>query len=123
MAKDIIAVDLDGTLAEHHGWKGVEHIGEPVPAMLERVKRWMDEGHEVLIFTARLNEPGAFPHIKKWLRAHGLDALRVTNKKESRIKEFWDDRAVAVERNTGRVLGGKSAHDDSWEDKTRKEMK
>ena len=32
--KDCIYVDLDGTLAEHHGWKGVDHIGKPIPAMV-----------------------------------------------------------------------------------------
>src|SRR5262245_48902352 len=26
-----IGVDLDGTLAEYHGWKGIEHIDRPVP--------------------------------------------------------------------------------------------
>ena len=31
-----IGVDLDGTLAEYHGWNGGA-IGEPVPAMLARV--------------------------------------------------------------------------------------
>ena len=36
-----IGVDLDGTLAEWDGWKGHEHIGPPIPAMLERVKRWI----------------------------------------------------------------------------------
>ena len=33
-----IGVDLDGTLAEYHGWKGSEHIGPPIPLMVERVK-------------------------------------------------------------------------------------
>lgn len=123
MAKDIIACDLDGSLAEYHGWKGVEHIGEPIPAMMERVKRWIGEGKEVVIFTARLDEPGAFPHIKRWLRENGLEALRVTNRKESKMGEFWDDRAVALETNTGKVLGGKTKHDDSWEESARKELK
>lgn len=37
-----IGVDLDGTLAEYHGW-GNGEIGDPVPAMLERVKKWLAE--------------------------------------------------------------------------------
>lgn len=39
-----IGVDLDGTLAHYDGWKGADHIGEPIPAMVERVKQWLSEG-------------------------------------------------------------------------------
>lgn len=49
-----IGVDLDGTLARYEGWKRVTDIGEPVPAMLERVKSWRAEGREVRVFTARV---------------------------------------------------------------------
>jgi hypothetical protein len=48
-----IGVDLDGTLAKYDGWKGPEHIGEPVPAMVARVKAWLKARREVRIFTAR----------------------------------------------------------------------
>src|SRR5690349_18780615 len=51
-----IGVDLDGTLAEYHGWKGVEHIGPPIPEMVARVKQWLAEGRDVRIFTARCSE-------------------------------------------------------------------
>jgi hypothetical protein len=53
-----IGVDLDGTLAHYHGWKHVGHIGDPVPEMLDRVKRWLAEGYEVRIFTARIYPAG-----------------------------------------------------------------
>ena len=42
-----IGVDLDGTLAYYDYWRGPEHIGEPIPAMLERVQRWLAEGKDV----------------------------------------------------------------------------
>jgi hypothetical protein len=45
-----IGVDLDGTLAHYDGWKGADHIGEPIAPMVERVKRWLSEGHEVRVF-------------------------------------------------------------------------
>ena len=34
-----IGVDLDATLAYYDGFKGPEHIGEPIPQMVDRVKR------------------------------------------------------------------------------------
>jgi hypothetical protein len=36
-----IGVDLDGTLAFYDQWRAF-HIREPIPLMLERVKRWLD---------------------------------------------------------------------------------
>jgi len=39
-----IGVDLDGTLAHYEGFKGAQHIGEPISPMVERVKRWLAEG-------------------------------------------------------------------------------
>ena len=120
--KEVHYVDLDATLAKHTDWKGVEHIGEPVPKMMERVRNWLKDGDEVVIFTARLGEKGAFPHIKRWLREQGLDHLRVTNIKGMEATDFWDDKAVAVKPNTGEILGGAS-DDESWEDDARKAMK
>ena len=52
-----IGVDLDGTLAQYDGFKGCTVIGDPVQVMLARVKKWISEGIEVRIFTARVN-PG-----------------------------------------------------------------
>lgn len=119
--KDTIAVDLDGTLAHWDPDKEYDptKIGKPIPAMVDRVKRWVDQGKNVVIHTARVSEPGAYPHIHKWLREQGLPALPITNKKLPEVGEFWDDRAIAVERNTGKVLGGTSQHDQSWEDEAR----
>lgn len=103
-----IGVDLDGTLAQYIGWKGPTHIGDPVPAMLERVKAWLADGQEVKIFTARVAcfEPYRSDVIKaihEWLDTHGLPRLDVTNRKDMLMLELWDDRAVQVEKNTGRV--------------------
>jgi hypothetical protein len=101
-----IGVDLDGTLAEYHRWMGIEHIGDPVPAMLERVKGWLAEGVEVRIFTARVCRPAdrgaAIRRIGDWCEMHGLPRLQVTNTKDYGMIELWDDRAVRVEMNVGR---------------------
>ena len=46
--------DLDGTLAKYDGWKGIDHIGEPVKPMVELIRRMHDEGKVVKIVTARV---------------------------------------------------------------------
>ncbi len=102
-----IGVDLDGTLAQYDHWRGIEHIGEPVPAMLQRVKHWIAIGVTVKIFTARMSEPEARPYIETWLATYGLLDLEVTNVKDFAMIELWDDRAVQVIPNTGRRADGK----------------
>lgn len=103
-----IAVDLDGTLAEYDGWQGPLHIGKPVPAMLERVKVWLEEGREVRIFTARVahDDSGDCQHrIERWCKEHLGQVLPVTCRKDYDMIELYDDRAYRVEHNTGRVIG------------------
>lgn len=102
-----IAVDLDGTLAFYDGWKGIEHIGDPIPHMLERVRRWLERGADVRIFTARVIEgPEAIGYIKQWCEKHLGVELPVTNIKDFSMIQLWDDRAVGVEQNTGEVTSG-----------------
>lgn len=55
--------DLDGTLAKYDGWKGIDHIGEPVKPMVELIKRMHDEGRVVKIMTARV-APKEKPEVK-----------------------------------------------------------
>jgi hypothetical protein len=107
-----IGVDLDGTLAEYNGWKGADHIGAPIPAMVERVKQWLRERREVRIFTARVWYPvgdvvrqadavNATAAIMKWCIEHIGIILPVTCTKDYGMVECWDDRAVQVIPNTG----------------------
>lgn len=119
-----IGVDLDGTLAVYGGWQGPDHIGEPVPAMLARVKAWVAAGRDVRIFTARADGGGAallmgdengkffedrarvIAGIQAWCIKHVGVSLPVTNQKDYGMVELWDDRAVQVIPNTGARADG-----------------
>ena len=46
--------DLDGTLAKYDGWKGIDHIGEPVKPMVDLIRKMHAEGRIVKILTARV---------------------------------------------------------------------
>lgn len=115
MSRGWIGVDLDGTLAHYDGWKGPDHIGEPVPEMRERVLRWLGEGRDVRIFTARASHDGTSPRLLEAIEAHRVIAewcikhlgyvLPITCTKDFAMIELWDDRAVQVEPNTGRPIG------------------
>lgn len=112
--KGWIGVDLDGTLAYYDTWRGNEHVGDPIPAMLDRVKSWLGSGKNVKIFTARVSpqavklngqtlEQTRAP-IEAWLIKHLGRPLEITHEKDMAMIELWDDRAVSVELNTGRIL-------------------
>ncbi len=111
-----IGVDLDGTLAVHNGFQGVEHIGEPIAPMVDRVKRWLEKGLEVRIFTARVSVPdgadesrfaeadAARERIEDWSYEIFGTILRVTNVKDYEMVQLWDDRAIQVLPNTGLAI-------------------
>ncbi len=98
-----IGVDLDGTLARHTGWKGATKIGSPIPRMVRRVRYWVGHGRKVKIFTARADDERSVNAIKRWLKDNDLPDLEITNLKDKNCIEFWDDKAKAVEKNTGRL--------------------
>lgn len=99
-----IGVDLDGTLAHYDGWVSPAHIGAPITLMVERVKRWLAEGCEVRIFTARVYGNGRVASelaIMDWCKEHIGQILPITCTKDYGMIELWDDRAVQIIPNTG----------------------
>lgn len=107
MSQGWVGVDLDGTLAHYDGWRGPEHIGAPIPLMVERVQRWLAAGQEVRIFTARVSmrDPGeraqAVAVIQAWCQTHLGRSLAVTHEKDFFMRELWDDRCKQVLPNVG----------------------
>lgn len=110
----LIYIDFDGVLAEHTTWKGFDHIGHPIPAMLEKVKTWLAVGDEVVIFTARVSNfnvhgvqkfdvEAITKTIQDWTERHLGRRLKVTA-----TKGPWDyccdDSIEQVVRNTGLTL-------------------
>nr|WP_320013592.1 hypothetical protein [uncultured Desulfobacter sp.] len=97
-------VDLDGTLAIWNETSTLDHIGAPIPAMVDMVCRMVDNGIRVKIFTARACDPAQIPKIRAWMNQNGLPDLEITNVKDYYMERLYDDRAIRVERNTGRIL-------------------
>lgn len=103
-----IAVDLDGTLAYYVSGQWPK-IGAPIMPMVERIKRWLAEGKEVRIMTARVGPPfdeerSQRKAIRDWCFKHIGQELEVTCMKDFDMIEQWDDRAVQVIPNTGRTI-------------------
>lgn len=120
------AFDLDGTLAVYDKWRGVDHIGKPIPDMVNRVKKLLAEGKDVRIFTARVwpigikqEVTGLYPqeyvqrtkeaniamtYIVNWvLQTFGRD-IPIQCWKDFAMLELYDDRAKQVIPNTGELI-------------------
>lgn len=106
-----IGVDLDGTLAHYETFVSQTHIGEPIPAMVERVQKLLIAGWNVKIFTARAAHTNPtekllmIDAIEQWCLTHIGRVLTVTCIKDYGMVTLFDDRAVQVEKNTGRIIG------------------
>jgi hypothetical protein len=100
-------VDLDGVLAAYDGWKGIEHIGSPLPGAADFTRR-LREVARVVIYTTRCKEylenkgdfDGRPAHelaaiVRGWLDRHGFayDEIYVGQGKPFAVA-YVDDRAV-----------------------------
>jgi len=118
MSNGWIGVDLDGVLAEYHGFIAPSYIGKPIPKMVERVKALLKSGVEVKIFTARIDPIGlglyslrtgdlnstvdSVKHcIREWCKLHIGVELDITDRKDLKMLQLWDDQCLEVVRNTG----------------------
>ena len=88
--KPTICLDLDGVLAEFHGWLGIEHIGEPIQGAVA-FTRELSKFARIVIYSTRMKEyPGQTPAppgasdpdrrpvlalveiVRRWLDEHGF---------------------------------------------------
>lgn len=97
--KGFVGVDFDKTLATHR--KGQESLGRPIAPMVKRVKGMLSRGTDVRIFTARPKT--VHPAISEWTKKHLGKRLPVTNTKRRDMYKFYDDKAISVKPNKGRV--------------------
>lgn len=107
MKKRKVFVDLDGTLAVQKTNGYEREIGEPISPMIEIIKEEIKNGAEVKIFTARASDwtdELEKLDIERFCVKHFGRVLPITALKEHYIDVYYDDRAIRVEKNTGKLL-------------------
>jgi len=103
--KPNIIVDLDGTLAFYDSWKGIDHIGDPLPGAQEFIEA-LSVKYNVIIFTTRtsttVNKVESHMHLQlvtkivTWLSENGFKHCAVWAGEGKPIGEYYiDDRAVS----------------------------
>jgi hypothetical protein len=102
--KGWIGMDLDGTLAHADPLTDTSKIGKPVPNMVGLARKLTEEGHRIKIFTARASDARQVAMVREWLRENGLPEFEVTNIKDFEMIRLYDDRAVQVIANTGKIV-------------------
>jgi hypothetical protein len=105
--KPRVCVDLDGVLAKYETWRGLDHIGAPLPGALEFA--WdLAEIADIIIFTSRCSldnggdpsdprtEPGKLRiKVIEWLEKYKFPYTDVyIGQGKPRAAAFIDDRAV-----------------------------
>lgn len=104
-------IDLDGALARFDPDAPYDpsYVGDPVPQMVEAVRRMLLAGRRVKIFTARVS-PGSGDvdkvreSIERWCQDVLGEKLEITATKDYLMTELWDDRAIQIIPNTGMPL-------------------
>ena len=113
--KNWMAVDFDGCLHLRPQSEPFTVLGEPIQPMVDLVKEWLANGIMVRIFTARVSHIQQWgieddvelqrTLVEDWCEKYIGQKLEVTNMKDGLCYQIYDDRAVCVERNTGRIIG------------------
>lgn len=93
MKSKVIAIDLDGTICtEERTFE--KSLAVPLPGAVSKIQDLHDQGHTIIIWTARGWEQ--FRMTENWLRQHQIqfDALLMGKP----IVDIWiDDRAIPFE--------------------------
>jgi len=96
-----VCIDLDGVLADYKGgWRGVEHIGDPIPGAKEFVDE-IAKFARVVIYTSRLSDKFDQDHtaalyaITYWLEQYGFYYDEIFSGTGKCVASAYiDDRAV-----------------------------
>jgi len=97
----ILAVDVDGCLAEKIEWQGFEVIGKPIPSVVEYVREAKARGCYITINTCRVTtlhnkiSPESLDALRKWLKDNDVpyDEIWAAAGKPY-ANEYVDDRAL-----------------------------
>ena len=90
-----VCVDLDGTLAQYDGWKGIHHIGDPITGSREFLSSIRAMPAFICIHTTRANTDASRAIIETWLLNNHMPYDMVSIGGKPYAKAYVDDRAVA----------------------------
>jgi hypothetical protein len=109
--KSIVCVDLDGVLNQFDGWQGPDYYHPPRPGAREFLRRLMELGYDVVVFTVRWK-----PSVEQWLQQHDLaEFVREVTDRKPPAHVYLDDRALCFCGDFQSALEQISAFRAYWE--------
>ena len=105
-------VDFDGVLATYTGWRGPEHLGDPLPGCQQFLEALKAQGYTVVILTTRDADA-----VGRWLETHSLAHLvKSTTNVKVPATVYVDDRAVLFTGDYDAVLKATAGFKTWWEE-------
>lgn len=91
--KKSIAIDFDGVLHAYTSpWTKASEVRDgPTPGALEAVKEYIMAGYNVVVYSARANDPDGEVAMHQWLQKHGFPVLHIATEKPH-AELYIDDR-------------------------------
>ncbi len=89
----VIALDFDGVLHNEHNVAPGYKMGTPITGALAAVELLKQQGHELVIYSCRGNEPRSLRAMQDWLKYFRFPAMRVAIGKPN-ADYYIDDRAI-----------------------------
>ena len=105
-----VGFDFDRTLVHYqqgdYKRQGKTHIREPIMSMVKRTLNLIQAGYSIKILTARdIQDPEIAQAINEWSLNMLGTQVPLTQTKDPHMICLFDDRAIAVMANDGRILG------------------
>ncbi len=90
-----ISVDFDDTIMNTKNVLQGYRMGQPEPGAIASVNRLYNEGHTIIIFTARdVSQPTAYKAVADWLEYFHIPYHMITNIKQHSTDVYIDDKAI-----------------------------
>lgn len=91
----VIAVDFDDTLMNPHDKREGYRMGQPMPGAILSMQRLRNQGHTLVIFTARnVQHPNQHKAVADWLDYFNIPFDGITNIKRPEFEVYIDNRAM-----------------------------
>jgi soluble P-type ATPase len=106
-----IAIDVDGTLLEYDGWKGLGKFGKPLKGAKAAIQELKSLGYEIVIFTTRGDDIGELEkHLRFWnipfdrINCNNPEMPANLSHQKIMADVYIDDRAIAFGGNWNGIV-------------------
>lgn len=94
----VLAIDLDDTIHDTQNVLPGYKMGQPTTGAVDAIKKLHDDGHTIVIFTARnVQDPRVYRAVKDWLGYFKIPHHAITNIKRPEYDLMIDDKALKFE--------------------------